>query len=652
MKIIKILILFIGLLMPLNNIYSQSNQLAQYRKGVELMERKFYNEAIVIFENLIQEGAFVKDCEGRIKEARKAISYITIEANDRVVSANEDLLIDCNRLDTLLNIKSNYKWKIDDYSSNLYVEKIDNRLRISYPAENHTTEERISIVKISAGEAPNKCERVLRVVHEAHPAFIECSSENLNSPSDGFTDMITVNTNVDWVLEKNDIDWCNVETDSTRITITVAKNEGVEDRKTSFVIKSELHNISVTININQSGGEDELIPAKSDLIISPDGKTEYVRIYSNTEWFVNNYPTWCQVERIPGTDTLKIVCTENYSGRLRDEQILLTTGLKTVGIHIKQDFKEFIPFVAYDKVLSGRNFSLGISVSPVINFLSTSASSDFKASVVNYGFGDSRENAVYKSSVGYSIGAIADIRLKNNLYVKTGLNFSTIQFSNKFKDNVTFIGEDVRAVTYFAGEGVMSYSEDYRINQLELPLMASYRLVIDRKSSIHLDLGPYINFGLSAKMKLTGSTDADNLALYKISNHIYTNEPTGLHTSRHYMIDSEVNLYDNTGEYKKIFTNTSDRELTMSYELPAAPYKRINYGIHLGVVYELAGFNVGISYKQQLSNMANERYWSTDRIDFMYNALNSGSTNMAGYKQRIGSLSLSLAYIFRYKRTN
>jgi hypothetical protein len=90
----------------------------------------------------------------------------------------------------------------------------------------------------------------------------------------------------------------------------------------------------------------------------------------------------------------------------------------------------------------------------------------------------------------------------------------------------------------------------------------------------------------------------------------------------------------------------------MAYELPAAPYKRINYGIHLGVVYELAGFNVGISYKQQLSNMANDRYWSTDRIDFMYNALNSGSTNMAGYKQRTGSLSLSLAYIFRYKRTN
>ena len=130
MKLIKVLILFVCLLMPLNNVYSQSNQLAQYRKGVELMERKFYNEAIVIFENLIQEGAFVKDCAGRIKEARKAISYITIESNDRIVSANEDLLIDCNRLDTLLNIKSNYKWKIDDYSSNLYVEKIDNRLRI------------------------------------------------------------------------------------------------------------------------------------------------------------------------------------------------------------------------------------------------------------------------------------------------------------------------------------------------------------------------------------------------------------------------------------------------------------------------------------------------------------------------------------------
>lgn len=652
MKIIKIIILFISLLIPFNNAYSQSSQVAQYRKGIELMERKFYNEAIEIFEDLVKEGVFVKDCEGRIKEARKAISYITITANDKTISANQDILLDCNRIDTLLNIKSNYKWKIDDYSSNLYVEKVDNRLRISYAEENHSTEEKISLVKISAGEAPNKCERVLRIVHQAHPAFIECSSENLNSPADGFIDKITVNTNVSWILEESEAEWCKVESDSTTIRITVNKNDGVEDRKTSFVIKSEKHNISVTVNINQSGGEDELIPAKSDFIVSPDGKTEYVRIYSNTEWFVNNYPTWCQVERIPGTDTLKIVCTENFSGRLRDEQILLTTGVKTVGIHIKQDFKEYIPFVAYDKVLSGRNFSLGVVVSPSVNLLSTSATSEFIASAVNYGLGDSRENATYKTNVGFTAGVIADIRLRNNFYLKTGLNFSTINFSNSFKDVVTFIGEDVRAITYFKGEGIMSYNESYKIKQLEMPLLASYRLVIDRNSSIHFDLGPYVNFGLSARMNLTGSTDADNLALYKIVNNIYTNESTGAYTTRHYIINAEVDMYNTTGEYTKTFTNTSDRNITMAYELPAAPYNRINYGLQLGVAYELAGFNVGVSYKQQLSNMANNRYWSTDRIGFMYKAVNPGSTNMAGYKQRTGSISLSLAYIFRYRRAN
>lgn len=616
------------------------------------MERKFYNEAIEIFEDLVKEGVFVKDCEGRIKEARKAISYITITANDKTISANQDILLDCNRIDTLLNIKSNYKWKIDDYSSNLYVEKVDNRLRISYAEENHSTEEKISLVKISAGEAPNKCERVLRIVHQAHPAFIECSSENLNSPADGFIDKITVNTNVSWILEESEAEWCKVESDSTTIRITVNKNDGVEDRKTSFVIKSEIHNISVTVNINQSGGEDELIPAKSDFIVSPDGKTEYVRIYSNTEWFVNNYPTWCQVERIPGIDTLKIVCTENFSGRLRDEQILLTTGVKTVGIHIKQDFKEYIPFVAYDKVLSGRNFSLGVVVSPSVNLLSTSATSEFIASAVNYGLGDSRENATYKTNVGFTAGVIADIRLRNNFYLKTGLNFSTINFSNSFKDVVTFIGEDVRAITYFKGEGIMSYNESYKIKQLEMPLLASYRLVIDRNSSIHFDLGPYVNFGLSARLNLTGSTDADNLALYKIVNNIYTNESTGAYTTRHYIINAEVDMYNTTGEYTKTFTNTSDRNITMAYELPAAPYNRINYGLQLGVAYELAGFNVGVSYKQQLSNMANNRYWSTDRIGFMYKAVNPGSTNMAGYKQRTGSISLSLAYIFRYRRAN
>lgn len=652
MKAIKIIILFFCLLLSLNNVYAQNNQITQYRKGVELMKRKFYNEAIVVFEKLIKEGAFVKDCEGRIKEAQRAISYIIVSANENVLSANQDILIDCSRVDTLLTVKSNYKWVIDDYSSDLYVEKIDDRLRISYADENHTTEEKVSLIKISAGEAPNKCERMLRIVHQAHPAFIECSSENLNSPADGFADMITVNTNVSWVLEKSETEWCKVEADSSLVRIIVTKNDGVEDRKTSFVIKSEAHNISVIININQSGGEDELIPAKSDFIVPPEGKTEYIRVYSNTEWFVNNYPTWCQVERISGTDSLKIVCSENFSGRLREEQVLLTTGVKTVGIHIKQDFKEFVPYVAYDKVLSGRNFSLGVAVSPMVSMLSTSASSNFVASAVNYGLGDKRENAVYKSNIGYSVGALADIRLKNNFYLKTGLNFNYTQFSNTFKNVVTFIGEDVRATTYFSGEGVMSYKEDYKIAQLELPLLASYRLVIDRKSSIHFDLGPYINFGLSAKMNFTGATDADNLALYKILNHIYTNEPTGAYTSRHYIIDATVNLYGNVGEYTKIFTNTSDRSVSMSYELPAAPYNRINYGLHLGVVYEFAGFNVGISYKQQLSNMANERFWSTDRIGFMYKALNQGSTNMTGYKQRTSSILLSFAYIFRYKRTN
>ena len=88
MKIIKIIILFISLLIPFNNAYSQSSQVAQYRKGIELMERKFYNEAIEIFEDLVKEGVFVKDCEGRIKEARKAISYITITANDKTISEN------------------------------------------------------------------------------------------------------------------------------------------------------------------------------------------------------------------------------------------------------------------------------------------------------------------------------------------------------------------------------------------------------------------------------------------------------------------------------------------------------------------------------------------------------------------------------------
>ena len=644
--IVLLLLLSINVLVP-----AQSRaDLEKFTRAKELMGRKRYQEAIDIYEQLMNIEALRADCEPLLKEAKKKIAYISIKNDSRILAMDEMITVDCSKMDTTFFLSSNYKCKIDNYTSGIRDVKIEgNLLYISFWESNKSINDRLEIVKISAGEAPNKYERTLQIVHKKHPPFLECSSKELTSPSIGLTDYITIHTNVAWNVESH-TDWCNIECDSMRIKINIAENTQVEDRSASFTIRAtENSHLTITININQKAGLEELILSKSDLNLPADGKVEYIRVFSNDEWQVKDHPSWCRVERVVGTDSLRIECTENISGIIRDEyaKIITRSGNKIASLRIYQPSNEFIP-KSLMKVVEGRDISFGFHASATYPFVVVGASGNNMASMVNYGIAGGEARPVYKSDIGFFVGVMADIRLYKNLYLKAGVDYSRISFSNIFKADVeTFSTIEINE-SYLKGMSKNSYEERYAFHMIDVPILASYRFPIDRSSNIHIDFGPYISCGVAANMHLSGTTDSKTMSKYAIENGVYTDNKISANLfSMHIRNDATVDLYSNTTKITETHTSGADLSHSRLVRLEDAPYNRINMGLIVGCHYEFAGLCVGINYRQMVTNMANNKFWDSERLKLL-NTINKDPLNIAGYNQRFGFLSLSVSYILRY----
>ena len=623
----------------------------KFGRAKELMGRKRYQEAIDIFEQLMSIEALRADCENQITEAKKKIAYITIKNDSRIINSDEMITIGCNQYDTTLLISSNYRCRIDNYTSGIREVKIEgNLLRISLWEQNKTINDQFEIVKISAGEAPNKYERTLQIVHKKHPPFLECSSRELNSPSVGLTDYITIHTNVAWDVESH-TEWCSVISDSSSIKIDIAENIQVEDRSASFIIRAtDNSHLTITININQKAGLEELILSKSDLNMPADGKVEYVHVFSNDEWQVKDHPSWCRVERVLGTDSLRIECTENITGVIRDEyaKIITRSGNKIASLRISQPSNEYIPKYPL-KVVEGRDISFGFHASATYPFVLVGTSGSNLASMVNYGVIGGAARPSYRSDIGLFAGVLADIRLYKNLYLKTGVDYSWISYSNIFKGEVEIMSTIEINKSYLKGISKNSYEEKYIFHTIDVPMLVSYRFPINRSSNIHFDLGPYVSYGISAKMHLSGGTDSETLSKYAIEDGVYSDKIISKnYYSMHFKKEATIDLYSNTVYVVETHTTGADLNYNQKYNLADAAYNRFNFGMVIGCSYEFAGLCVGLNYRQMLTNMAKDKFWDSERLPLIQ-TMNKDALNITGYKQRLGYLALSVSYIMRYK---
>lgn len=305
----------------------------------------------------------------------------------------------------------------------------------------------------------------------------------------------------------------------------------------------------------------------------------------------------------------------------------------------------FADSLFYNRELGGRKVSFGIHVGYLMPFVSSSASG-FTGSPLNYALASDEEDVSYSSQSGITFGLTADIKLYKNFYLMAGVNYSQYKYSNKF--NHTFENFVARTVNNRVYSGAMAtdFKEDYTVGVIEIPILASYRFVLTKTGSLHLNLGPYISYGLSSKMKFSGTADCNGVTYDRTIGQKYdTNKGTFTETSH---TSGEFDLYAKNLGFKKVTESGSNlgAETQSDYDFDESPYNKLNFGLKLGVVYELRGFQLGIGYNLQLSNMANKKFWESARVPVFNNQV--GDNNMSGYKHRIHSLEIKLGYVLRY----
>lgn len=300
----------------------------------------------------------------------------------------------------------------------------------------------------------------------------------------------------------------------------------------------------------------------------------------------------------------------------------------------------------YKRILGGHNVSFGVNAGYLFPFVSSSSGGGYTGSPINYSLGDSRENVSYSSQSGFTAGVFADIRLYRNLYLITGLNYTYIKYANNFSQIIGDAIVDADEEYVYKGNVNANYDEKYTLNLFEIPILASYRFVITRNSSLHVNVGPYFNYGLSAKMKVSGSSETDG-NVYGRWGLVVDSTPLDIFYANNHM-DTEFDLYSKVFDFIRTYEyeGGSSRDAHEKYLRDSSPYNRFNYGLKAGITYELRGFQLGIGYNIQLSNMGNADFWETPRIPIINGQV--GTNNMTGYKHRIHSFEIKLGYVFRY----
>ena len=307
----------------------------------------------------------------------------------------------------------------------------------------------------------------------------------------------------------------------------------------------------------------------------------------------------------------------------------------------------FADSLFFNRMLGGRRLSFGVSGGYVIPMVSASSGGSFTGSVMNYSLGNSDEDVNFTSQSGFTFGVFADYRIYKNFYVNLGVNYTQIKFENNF--NQSFSNRILLTEGYTAtvGDITNNYKEKYTLNMIEVPILASYRFVLTRAGSLHLNLGPYFSWGLSAKTDISGSSEySGNIYKIKPNMDIDESESFGPSKGSHH-VSGELDLYKSTHGYAITHEGDASTSSTYNteYKSSESPLKRFNMGLKMGVTYELRAFQLSVNYNMQLTNAANSGFWEGNRVP-LFNQY--GENHMSGYKQRMHSLEIKLGYVFRY----
>lgn len=615
-----------------------------YQEGNTLVDQGKLEKAKSKFQQVIHCGnnLYVPDSEKRIawidRVLRKPSTAKPFSLSDNKV------VIPYQGGQDVITVDGNGSWTafVNDKSVGwCKIKKEKGKIYIVSEANENNTDRSCEVVVRMGGKT-----RTVVVKNEKAPEMLVPSVENLTFPYKGETNTVEIRSNTNWKV--TDVPgWVVSTKENGKIKLTALANDNNVER--SAEIKVESSTKTVIINLYQGAGLDHLAFSKNDLHFGPDGGDEYVQILTDAQdWRFGDFPHWCQVTKV-ADNLLKIHCTPNEPINLnREASVNVTTGKQTLGINVCQEAKPLVAVIP-NFGIGGRAISFGISAGYLFPNIINSSGGDFTGSVVNYALGDNRENASYKSSGGFNIGLFADIRIYKNFYLKPGVEFMHYKYKNYFSGDVEIFTLGDTKNYYFKGNAQNQYQESYTFNEIEIPVIASYRIPITKISHLQINVGPTIRYGLSAKMKVSGNTDAHKLGSYKIVNNQRTDivYSQGLTRSLNYSGSGELNLYKSRMKYSETYSDEflTNGVIPKDCDLEDSPLKKLNFGARLGVSYEYAGISFGMEYNIMLSNAANEKYWNSER----WKIFDKGAdVLMSGYKQRNNYLSVKIGYTFRY----
>lgn len=627
----KVLLAAIGMIACSMQLNAQSCA-ELYKRANSLKNSKNYAEAITYYQRARECDANLRtDCNKWIAYCRKRLPKLEI--------SEQEIVIPYQGGDKNIEVTSTDKWNIDGMTDWCNTDAFNSKNFIIQCREaNNSTRSKVATLIVKSGSLYKS----IKVIQEGRPEYIEVGAQSLSFPAKGTEDDITIESNANWDVTSIP-SWCKIEKNDNGIHVIVNPNDRVMERTDDIVIVSPSK--SVTIKIYQGAGEEHLTLSHNNLVFNSEGDVHYMKVYTDADnWYVGDFPDWMNVQRI-GNDSIRIECGKNIpNGEPRSGSVQVRTDRQTAGVMITQSPRMAQSLIFPDsKLVGGRNFSLGVSASYYMPFISASAGGDYVGSVLDYGLGTSAENASYKSAIGYSFGLFADIRLYKNIFLMAGANFTQVKYKNEFNKN-TIYTQPRSAYEYMKGELQNSYTEDYTHTMIEVPILASYRFKVNNVSHVQLNLGPVFNFGLSSKMKFSGNSDCETMKIYNNVTHKPINNSNYLH---HTAVNTEFNLYQPCIYWEEMYTSGNDAAVPHHDAFQEAPFGKFNCGLRFGVAYEWAGISFGLSYTQMLTNMAQKNYWDNER----WTVLNVSNTTMKGYKHRLNTLEFKLAYTLRYIKT-
>lgn len=631
------------LLCALLTVYSQANAQSckdLFRDANQLVQDGKLEKAKTKYQQVVNCGDnfYLPDSKERIKWIDRVL-HKPNKAKPFAISENE-IIIPYQGGQDVITVDGEGSWtaSVSNTGTGWCKIKRDKGKVYVISDANENSVERTCEISISMGGKTKK----VKVKNDKAPEILMPAVENVTFPSKGETSTVDILSNTDWKITEAP-GWVVTSKEDGKVTLTAQANGDNKERKAE--IKIESTSKAVIINIYQGAGLDHLAFSKNDLHFGPDGGDEYINVYTDADdWQFGDFPHWCQVSKV-ADNMIRVHCTPNDPINInREASVNVTTGKQTLGINVSQEAKPFVAVIP-DFGIGGRAISFGVSAGYIIPVISTSSGGNYTGSVVNYALGNNLENASYSVSGGFNIGAFADIRLYKNFYLKAGLEFTHYSYKNEFNKNV-----ERRILQtsqyYLGGQTENNYKEEYTLNQLEIPVLASYRIATSRISHVQLNVGPVIYYGLSAKMKLSGNTDTETLHAYKYTNLQYTNQLYNNSTySSHYAGSGELDLYGKHFDYTETYTMGNNADLTKSYDLDSSPFNRLNFGIRMGAAFEYAGVSLGVEYNLMLTNMADKKFWESDRLTIFDQ---TPGMVMSGYKQHNSYLGIKLAYTFRY----